>query len=428
MGVLTTATIKTFAELENRRQAHMWGRTSKGVLWCMVYAASQVEFFHSEDDGVSWTEDTGAELTSGAGNGAIESNLDTDIPMAMFVDVDNNIWLVGQGPTTNSANFYKWGTLNAAHTAITWTTNGPETEDWYKIDTGIGRDEEVANRPDLVVTKGGTDLYYVHGIACIGGNVVSNTFRMSYQRAKFDLSAVPGSEMTIEVSNGVAWSMDDDTDDGWPTIDFHHKGDEKTVKDALPHIYIYGKDASPGDEQAFMEVTASSLSAWDTVGGSNKRSFSAAADVTRPGMARWDGKRHIMVSQTEGSNNPPNVYERDAADSSWTDNTPSVSPSSALNAPMMCTFDPLTEDITLWSLDRTNDDLYFARYVRKTDTWSAWTLHDAGIDIDEHLNGGGVGSIVPVFYKITGSNTLKSTTEVFPSSLGGGFGLTPIGG
>ncbi len=428
MGVLTVASIRTSAELYNRRQAHMWGRTSKDVLWCMVYAASQVEFFHSEDDGVSWTEDTGAELTSGASGGAIESNLDIDIPMAMFVDVDNNIWLVGQGPTTNSANFCKWGTLNTAHTAITWTTNGPETEDWYKIDTSVGRDEEFQNRPDLVVTKGGTDLYYVHIIACIGGNTVSNTFRMSYQRAEFDLSAAPGSEMTIEVSNDNAWSMEDDTDDGWPTIDFHHQGDEKTVKDALPHIYIYGKDAGTGDEQAFMEVTASSLTVWATVASSTKQSFSAAADVARPGMGRWDGTRHIMVSQSELNNNPPNVYERDAADTTWTDNTPSVSPASSLNAPMMCTFDPLTGDITLWSLDRNLDDLYFARYVRTTDTWSSWTSHETGIDIDEHLNGGGVGSIVPVFYKITGSNELKSTTEVFPLSVGGGFGMIPIGG
>ncbi len=235
MGVLTTASLTTIAELFNRRQAHIWGRTSKGVLWSMVYNNTKVEFFHSEDDGVSWTEDTGAQLTSGAGNGAIEAILDSDTPFAMFVDVDDHLWLVGQGPgqpDPRRHNYYKWGTLDTAHTTITWTTNGPELEDWYKIDTSIARAESFQNRPDLVVTKGGTDLYYVHSIACIGGG--GSNFRMSYQRAKFDLSAVPGSEMTIEVSNATPWSMSGDNDDGWPTIDFNHRGDEKTVKDGLP--------------------------------------------------------------------------------------------------------------------------------------------------------------------------------------------------
>ena len=149
---------------------------------------------------------------------------------AMFIDQDDYMHIVFRMITDSYKMYYTRGTPNADRTDYTFSsvvqvaTNSADNSDAAKFEM-----------PNLVVHREGTGwrLHIVTSHRDSGGQ------RVMYKNWSISSAGTPSSNMTTVG----AWSAinTNTPSNNWatyPSIDFHHTGDGKTILDGTPHVYV----------------------------------------------------------------------------------------------------------------------------------------------------------------------------------------------
>lgn len=298
MSVITTSTAATATAYSNQRKID---RTSNGVLWAVVNTGSndtvQAELRYSTDDGATWA--SGGTLTNGsqsAGLSYAPKNL------SFFIDQDDYAHVVFKD-ASNGYIYYRRGTPNAARTAWTWSAAVVV----YNGNTG-------GDYPDIVAHREGTG-WSVHIVFSINNNAAECWFYY----ANVPVSSA-GAIGAASLRNNGYYTVNAKT---YPSIDFNHTGDGKTVAGGTPHLYVAWSAGATGAGKGirFRKATYSGGSwTWGT-----EREIDSARYVLNSSFwlnCLFDGTRVVMAGLLRQvgttTTNDLVIYERDAADTATT--------------------------------------------------------------------------------------------------------------
>lgn len=297
MTVIDTSTAATATAYSNQRKVD---RNQDGTLWIVFWngnssATNSFEFWYSKDNGATWTHATGSDLGFvGTGTGHIPE-------CSFFIDIDDYLHFVYKDRHDGHVR-YRRGTPNASRTAWTWSS-AVVIEDFFTV----------RDYPDIVAHREGT------------GWVAHIVYASSAQAAAHYLpviiNASGGLSTGSKVQIGTA-STSVSNQYSWPSIDFHHAGDGKTVKDGVPHLYVAWSRGSAGSGSGirFKKATYSSGSwTWGT-----EREIDSARFILNE--AYWlnclfDGTRVIIggtVWNPSTSSVDHILHDRDVADTTTT--------------------------------------------------------------------------------------------------------------
>lgn len=300
MTVIATSTAATATAYSSQRKID---RCSNGVLWAFfVGQFSLLESWCSLDDGVTWTLD---DATSTINTGYTQL-----YNASVFIDADDCAHVVWKqkgntsvgdgGPYTEGYIYYRRGTPNAARTAWTWSAA-------VQASSGSSSD----NYPDVVAHREGTG-WIAH---VIGSQVFSSNTFTWYTPMTITSGGSITKGTTSFIGNG--GSGYPSTTPTYPSIDFNHTGDGKTVAGSTPHLYAAWSAGAAGAGKGirFRKATYSA-GAWTW--GTERE-----IDSTRyiPSNAYWlpclfDGTRVVLAGIL--STEDIMLYERDAADTTTT--------------------------------------------------------------------------------------------------------------
>ena len=286
VGATTTSTATAYS---NQRKVD---RCQNGVLWTCFYAAPQsttaaYEFWYSTDNGSTWNN-------SNSHIGFLSTfNTGAPVSIAMFIDLDDYCHVVYKDLADEKTR-YRRGTPNAARTAWTWSA------------TTVLHDNTYGAFDDLVAHREGTG-WRVHIVEGVGSNV--NGYVLYYP-----ITVTSAGVITKGTTVNLTGSFDN-TYRPFPSIDFNHTGDGKTVAGGTPHLYVgwTSNGTGAGKGIRFKKATYSAGPTW-TWGTEqeidNTRFVSANQDWMN---CLFDGTRVVMG----GSFSPGSdivLYERDVAD------------------------------------------------------------------------------------------------------------------
>lgn len=147
-----------------------------------------------------------------------------------------------------------------------------------------------------------------------------------------------------------------------PSVDVDHNGN--SVTSTGHHMWItWGRTALRAAKMAW------NGSGWTQPSSSITIASSIAATDWIAG--RWDGARFIMVAR--GSTTDTVVlYERNSSNTSTTTRTSGAHPAGAIRACSL-NYNSVSRDTRAFAVGTSNNDLYYADYIRASATWSGWT-------------------------------------------------------
>ncbi|MEX0748741.1 MAG: hypothetical protein WD467_03510 [Candidatus Saccharimonadales bacterium] len=288
MAVIDTSTVSTATAYSNQRKVD---RCQNGVLWSFFNNGSGVvEPWYSEDDGVTWTNG-GANFSTN--NASYTPNF------SVFIDLDDYCHVVYKNGNSGYIE-YRRGTPNAGRTAWTWTSA-------HEV---FGHAS--FNYPDLVAHREGSG-WAVH----LAAGYVTTGYAQMYGH-RFDIDS--GGTIT-PVSLGVITNNYNSGVQLFPSIDFNHTGDGKTVAGSTPHIYMAWSAGATGTGNGvrFKKATYSGGSwTWGTEREIDSTRYFPFSN--RNAVCLFDGTRVIIAGHVyDASGNDDIVlYERDVADTTTT--------------------------------------------------------------------------------------------------------------
>ncbi len=220
MTVIATSTAATATAYSNQRKVD---RCQNGVLWALFYADGSnsslraLRLRYSTDDGASWT-DAG---TVGSGNPNDSENYVGNA--SIFIDLDDFMHVVYKHPWDGYI-YYRRGTPNAGRTAWTWSAA-------VAVGNYAGLDV-----PDIVAHREGTG-WKAH-IVVSGDDTTSIDAR--YCRINITSAQVVTQETASLFANAtrISNTYPHPGLESYPSIDFNHTGDGKTVAGSTPHLYV----------------------------------------------------------------------------------------------------------------------------------------------------------------------------------------------
>jgi hypothetical protein len=299
--VVTSSTAGTATAYSNQRKVD---RCQNGVLWSMFWdgtstTGTSMDFYYSTDDGATWAK--GGEFGfAGTGTSYTPNG-------SLFIDLDDYAHVVYKD-RHNGYIYYRRGTPNAARTAWTWSAA-------FAVNT-----ETPSNHPDIVAHREGTG-WKVH---IVRSYVSGSTTFAAYERIGVD----SGGSLTKE--NGTFGETLNGTSHGtgvhtWPSIDFNHTGDGKTVAGGTPHLYAAWSAGATGAGKGIRFKKANYSGGSWTWGTEREIDSTRYVDSGGPGY-RWlnclfDGARVIIpayVFEAGYSAGDIVIYERDGADTTTT--------------------------------------------------------------------------------------------------------------
>lgn len=281
-------------------------RCQNGVLWAFfnpLSTASSInaEAWYSTDGGVTWTQDSsGSILTAGGG----DSNT---VEFSVFIDLDDYCHVVYLDRVEVKL-YYRRGTPNAGRTAWTWSS---------PVFIGIDASEASRNQcADIIAHREGTG-WKAH-IAYQGETSLGTTnYGTRYARINITSSHVISKDIDSYI--GAYSTTTGPGSAGFPSIDFYHTGDGKTVAGGTPHVYIVEGGVSAGANFAigFFKLTYSA-GAW-SIGSKisiDADRYIATGDDWINGL--FDGTRLIVgagrtVSDTGSKANNVMLYQVDVS-------------------------------------------------------------------------------------------------------------------
>lgn len=307
-------------------------RTSNGTLWVIVHQATDTvpRLRYSTDDGANWA-------TSST---AFPETVDNRDAAWVFCS-DGAIYMLYEVADSSEIRVRK-GTLNGAHTDITWSaarTVNSATSDYLDI---------VAHE------EGGDTIVHV---------VYANTTTLcEYKRAVW--GSAFGSVTVL-----TTWSGSTS-----PRIEFNHtQANPTTVKDSAPHIYVAWFE---DNKIMFRKGVYSSGPTWTW--NAARTIMSDAKDRTGLTMS-FDGIVCVMMIESLGTADALLVLERDAADTTTASlaNTPTRNGTGIAYTDMTYNSD---RDIEVFHSDSSSKVLQRVTYDRSGSAWGSWVTIDADAD------------------------------------------------
>lgn len=272
---ISTSTSPLATQYTNQRKID---RTTNGVLWAIWWNGSGsttggLPLWYSLDDGITWNNPSTP--VAFAGSGA------TYTPnVSFFIDIDDYAH-VAYKDRHDGGVYYRRGTPNASRTSWSWSSSvliGANTSYDY---------------PDLVAFRNSfTGGWTVQGIYSYSVGY-ANSFTVQISAAGAIASPTSMSVNLNTVGNGHTY----------PSIDFNHIGDGKTVKDNSPHLYVAWSDAAVGSGKGirFRKSTYSSGSwTWESEQAvdSTRMIFNS---YTSSLNCMFDGNRVVIAGYLEGN-------------------------------------------------------------------------------------------------------------------------------
>ena len=294
---ITTSPTATATAYSNQRKVD---RCQNGVLWSTFYDASFVAIvaYYSTDNGATWTAAPGIGL-SGSSYTANHS---------FFIDLDDYAHVVYKDPG-NGYIYYQRGTPNAARTAWTWSAA-------TLIANAAGSDY-----PDIIAHREGTGwkAHVVHSLNAATSSVIST-----------EVTITSGGAITTGTPTA-RWSRVANVN-SYPSIDFNHTGDGKTVAGSTPHLYAAWSAGATGAGNGirFKKATYSGGAwTWGTEREIDSTRYPTNTDSWLTCM--FDGTRVIIAGFTSPTGTGF-VIDRDAADTTTTGASRTITPATFAHA------------------------------------------------------------------------------------------------
>lgn len=276
-------------------------RCQNGVLWATfniysstVKTADFIETWYSTDNGATWIfSGTIANLSGATTNAHAPSH-------SFFIDLDDYAHVVFKDQSTGVLG-YRRGTPNAGRTAWTWSA-------------ALQLEANGFDMPDVIAHREGTG-WVAHAVY---STTVAAANSVTHARINIDSTGTITGPTKTNIGGPYVSGAH-----RYPTIDFHHTGNGKTVQGGTPHLYIAWSagEATAGRGIRFKKATYSA-GAW-TFG--TEREIDATRYV--PSTSFWmncmfDGTRVIIGGQIGESSSAADadlvLYERDVADTTTT--------------------------------------------------------------------------------------------------------------
>lgn len=202
MGTVATNVSNQATAYGNERKID---RAANGTLVAAFKAGSPVELRSSQDQGATW----------GPAFATIAAQFNTILSSSIFIDQDDHLHVVVEDDRSadNKDIRYSRGVPNAARTA--WSMSAPVT-----VHVGSAA---VRQTPDVVAHREGTG-WVAHVVWSQPGSV---------RYAPVTITST--GTITAGAEQGLGNSG---SDRAYPSIDFHHTGDGKTIQGGTPHLYV----------------------------------------------------------------------------------------------------------------------------------------------------------------------------------------------
>lgn len=368
---IDTSTAPSSIGPTNGPNQHKVDRCQNGVLWVGYVAgpttADNVELAYSTDHGNTWT------VTAGPTNMAADD-------FSIFIDLDDFLHIaahVVRSAGAYSANqmFYVRGTPNAGRTAWTWGTP-----------VAVGTNASIAY-PDLVAfrTPGSSPTTWD---VCIVASYASTSpaNQALYERLRIandgtvtaaNFDGLSGTFTMSALGNAGVLQRHP-----YPSIDFHHTGDGKTVAGGAPHLFVGWTIGTSGAGKGvrFRKATFASGS-WTWGAEREIDPDRYVLDESYWLTCFFDGTRVCLAAYLTGTSAGLFLYERDVADTTTTSRTLLASPAAAERLLYgTATYDS-AGNVHIWG--RNSDeaagtyDLVRRVWTRATTTLGAETVVDA---------------------------------------------------
>lgn len=346
-----------------------WGtrkvdRTSNGNIWFFLWdgnnnGTGNIDTFYSADEGATWT--------SGGSTGFTQSNgVYQSAQISFFIDQDDYAHLVYRTADQGAGIRYRRGTPNAGRTSWTWSGESTLNSDASTM------------YPNIIAHREGTGwrAHVVYSREFSPDNYVY------YNRV--DITS--GGTVTVQTTTTLYTNPGNPNAHTFPSIDFHHTGDGKTIAGGTPHLYVGWSAGLTGTGYGikFRRGTYSAGTiTWETT-----RDLDTTHRV--PGTSQWlncmfDGTRVVVAGFVANASGNYDIiaHDRDSADTTTTTRTLAATVSTAEylnNGSASC--DPFGNIHLLGTnADEAapNRDLVSRKWTRATNTLSGETVIDATV-------------------------------------------------
>ena len=335
-----STTVVTSTSIAATRGGRLHAVDSAGVDWVAAYdlANTRWTFWHSSNDGGTWTENTALRLTASGSN-----------ICGSFV-ISGNDWGWFVTSTTTNTQF------RATTSALTSASTG-----WDQSSSLSGLSNGATALDMCVAVKAGTPTYYT---ACIAiAAAANNTVRL--QSVRIDAALLTQTTTGTRI-------------DGAPllnatqiAVDWSHTGDGKT-QSGTPSVFIAWRDSA---STSFAKCTEDTAGIYDSQGAVRTIDASAAA-TTAPLTGISDGSRFVMAFTDNGSPAAVKWYERDYADTTTTSRTPTALSDGTITS-LSVAVASADADARLYAVGTTSDDVKRLTYDRAAGTFDTWTTIEA---------------------------------------------------
>jgi hypothetical protein len=301
-------------------------RTSTGRIWVGFNNATQLEFWYSDDDGASFTQNTSATI----------STVTAASGFSFFIDIDNHAHVLynDQG----SATYRRMASIS---TGTSWAS-------LFRINFAYN------SKFDIVAFRDGASW-----VAVTAATYTSNT----------NVTVLAAVDSSPVIDQTLSFGST-----GYVSLDFNHTGDGKSIAGAAPHIYAVGIS---GANLNYKKMTYSG----GTYSVGATRVLDSVGTKLVPVNHAFDGTRSV-IAYAEGT--AVYIAERDAADTTTTLRTPTaLSDGAPSNVSVSYDSDGA---IHLWAVGTTSDDLKRIKFDRSAGTWDgSWTTVHTGTAVADSL-------------------------------------------
>lgn len=304
-GLIATSTAATATAYSNQRKID---RTSNGVLWAIWWDGLNGDVMpmaYSTDDGATWNS---AIFPLGAVGSSYVPNI------SLFIDQDDYAHVVWKS-RSDGYIYYSRGTPNASRTAWTWSGR-----------IVVWNTNTYADCPDIVAHREGTG-WVAHVLYSYNTGTYNTTL---YNRMLINSSGI------ISLSSGELPPFGNSPQGGqisgtnyasgkhtYPSIDFNHIGDGKTVAGGTPHLYAAWSAGNTGTGKGirFKKATYSAGAwTWGTEREIDNTRYISTTEYSIDCM--FDGTRVViacpMIFNYGAGEAETVLYERDSADTTTT--------------------------------------------------------------------------------------------------------------
>lgn len=329
-------------------------RTSNGVAWTCL-GSGDLKY---STDGINWVSPANA-LSAGLTGSA-----------SFYIDIDDYAHIAFINSSDNKM-YYSRGTPNIGRTNYVWSTP-----------VGVWTSTQYAISPDIVAHRDPDSSGWIAHIAHSMNQTGANNYGVWYVRIAIDASG-----NATNVSGNVQIGTGGSGAEQYPSIDFRHTGDGRTVQ-VQPDIFIsWSTNTGGGGSTDGTRFRKGTYSAGNWTWGTNLSL--AGLRFTSSNNFYWfnsfyDGTRFVMVACTRdgtGSNAYFNIWERDLADTTTTTRVDITLTNGAFNFYFGCAGYDGNGNIYIFGLNTATGSngtypLTYTKWTRSSATFSAQATLD----------------------------------------------------